>query len=424
MGRPVRRSILAALLAGACVSSSPPPAEELAAPPGQTGALAAVAVGGRLKLYVPEEGGSGNGRIKVLDGGRAISGASTPARIGTVDLGGSDFAGMVGGNARDLVAASVSQPVVWFIDPATDRVTGTFRLDASYGNSSFSGRTPFMTGLIVDGTRRRAYIGVYNGYAVVDLDQKKIVGNVITAPSESFGYDAARNRILSPFYNCTLVTAGPGGTLPPCDSYKTPGGTTIAHGLNLVDLASGTTYTYQDAAAADPAAPLGLEPDSASFAPASGLAIVAAEGPGIHQVLDLSKTVLDPANKSFTAPRREVSGVPLTGVAGTPDGSFIAAVQESTDLVAVYGRGATAPVRARLPAPPGLTAWESGADPHPLATATWNGRAVAFVASNDGAWVARIDLATLHGLTPAGAELTPAEAAVAVTLLGADAPAP
>jgi hypothetical protein len=412
----------AALAAAGCQSKGDWPK-----PATQTSAVAVARVGGRLKLYVPLQNGAGPGQIAVLDAGRdgGGGGAALPARVGTVDLsrgtGDTDFASLVAGDETGLLAAGVTFPKVWFIDPATDKVTDVLTLPASYGTSSFSGRTPFITGVIVDSERRRAYLGVYNGFAVVDLDRRAIVDVILAPPSESFGYDPARRRLIAPFYNCTLATPGTSGQVFPCDTVKAADGTTtITDGLSLVDLDARAVYTFHDASAANPAAPLGLVPDSAAVDPASGLVVVPAEGPGVHVKLDLAHATLDAPSKSFTAPPAStVDSAPFTGVAFTEDGGFAMAVEESTDQVAVYDRGAGALQRGRLPAPPGAAEWISGADPHPITAAVHGGRSYGFVVSSDHAWVARIDLATYWGLAHGGADLTGAEMAPALTLLDA-----
>lgn len=414
--------------AGCSSSDSGPQLPAATEPPTfttQSGRIAAVQVSGRLKLYIPLQAGVSPPQVAVVDGGRPGAALANPARIGTVDLSrgtaDTDFASAIAGDATGLIAVGVTFPKIWFIDPVTDKVTSVLTLPASYGTSTFSGRSPYVTGVVVDSPRRRAYLGVYNGFAVVDLDRKAIVDVIPAPPSESFGYDPVRHRLLAPFYNCALALAGPGGQAFPCDSVVAADGTTvITDGLNLLDVDTKALYTLHDPAAADPAAPVGLVPDSAAVDPTTGVAVVAAEGPGDHARLDLSAVTLDAAKRAFTVPAITVTAnAPLTGVAFVPDGSFAFAMQESTDLVGVYDSGATTLLRARLPDLPGAVPWVNGADPHPLAAARYGGKAYGFVANQDATWVARIDLAAYRALPHAGADLTPAEVAPAVALLDA-----
>ena len=60
-----------------------------------------------------------------------------------------------------------------------------------------------MTGVAVDGDAGKAYLSVWNGFAVVDLASETITGTIQVPPSENFGFDSANHRILAPFYECT-----------------------------------------------------------------------------------------------------------------------------------------------------------------------------------------------------------------------------
>ncbi|HEY7724448.1 MAG TPA: hypothetical protein VH880_03890 [Anaeromyxobacteraceae bacterium] len=416
----IARHLLAlgvALAAAACGSTASWPA-----PAGQTSAMAAAAVGGRLKLYVPIQPASGNATIAVLDGGLPAGGA---ARIATIDLGTTDFASLVAGDEGGIVAASVTFPRIWFIDPVADRVTKTLTLDASYGLWDFSDRTGYVTGVIVDSGRRRAWAGVWNGFAVLDLDRQEVVERIVTAPSESFGYDPVRGLLLAPFYLCDRTLAiNPGlADPPPCDSFLAPDGVTVVtDGLNAIDVRTGAVFTFQDAAAANPAQPLGPVPDSCAVDRISGGALVAAEGANAHVVVELAAASFDPEAGTFSAPARQVAVSATTGVALVPDGSYGVAGAEFANAMGVYDRGPGTLLPGALPDRPDGHAWLNGGDPHVVFATTWNGRALGFVLASDHDWVARVDLAAFRALPHAGAALTPVETAPAVTFLDARVP--
>jgi hypothetical protein len=429
----MRLQIAAALAAGlvaACGSSDKKQEKAYPASPSQTGALAVAQVGGKAKVYVPLQ--QSPGVVRVLDGSRTGSGG---ARLKEIALDPVAFASGVSGDDSVMIAFGVSSPRIWFIDPATDTVTKTLVLDdvAEYGVWDFSGRSGFVSGVVVDSPRRRAYAGIWNGFAVIDLDQRAIVAKILAAPSESFGFDPVGNRIVAPFYSCALVTA-PGSSTAACPvTYTATGGAPMTDGLQVIDLKDSppTVYLFQDAAAAAPGTPLGTDPDSATFDRARGLAVIAVEGTGKHEVLDLAKATFTKATKTFTlqaADRRSVDA-PMTHVATANDGAASLCGQELdplqtvNNLIGVYGAGFTGLRRGRLPNLPGGAAWENNADPHGAVVATVAGKPVGFAVDDSRDHVARIDLAAFLAITPAG-DLDEAGTAPAVTFLDGTAAAP
>jgi hypothetical protein len=421
---------LAACLLAACGSSDKKQEKVYPPSPSQTGALAVAQVGGKAKVYVPLQ--QSPGVVRVLDGSRTGSGG---ARLKEIALDPVVFASGVSGDDSVMIAFGVSSPKIWFIDPATDTVTRTLTLDtaAEYGTWDFSGRTGFVSGVVVDSPRRRAYAGIWNGFAVIDLDQQAIVGKILAAPSESFGFDPVGNRLIAPFYSCALVSA-PGASSPACPvDHRTTGGAAMTDGLQVIDLkdAPPRVYLLQDAAAAAPGAPLGTDPDSATFDRARGLAVIAVEGTGKHEVLDLAQATFTKATRSFTlaAAGRRTVDAPMTAVATANDGAATLCAQEfsglqaTNNLIGVYGAGFTGLRRGRIPALPGGAAWENNADPHGSVVASVAGRPVGFALSDTRDQVARIDLAAFLAITPAG-DLDEAGTAPAVTFLDGTAAAP
>ena len=385
---------------------------------GSTGAFGIVTVDGKQKMYLllidTTLGPQGLARIAVVDVGITGNGsAGAPALIKVVALGGTGAPDSTGGDETIVVAASTLSPVVWFIDPHSDAVVKTLTL-TNAGTSSFSGGGGYVTGIAVDSGNRRAVLAVWNGFAIVDLDRREIARTIVAAPSENFGYDSVAQRIVAPFYACPTALAI-------CGQYKTPSGATISDGLNVIDLRDDSVYTYQDATAANPAQPLGGEPDSAAADPGTGLAVIPSELNGGSTVLDLAHASFDKTKESFTAPHKTIATVTgLTGVAAEPGRHFAFWEAEGGSLVAVADlRKDNSLVTGEVPSAPGsINAWSNMGDPHGIAVTTGiaNGKPVGFVVNSDRSWIARIDregmLATL-----ATSQLGPAEMARFVTFL-------
>src|SRR5205807_2651615 len=123
---------------------------------------------------------------------------------------------------------------IWFIDPRTDQVVGTLSLDASFGQSSFSGGGGYVTGIAIDSLKRRAILSVWDGFILLDLKTRSIVGTIATPPSENFGFDDQKERIIAPFYDCSDSSGA--GTPPPCGLPHTPDGQPITDGVLVIDL--------------------------------------------------------------------------------------------------------------------------------------------------------------------------------------------
>jgi len=425
--------------AAACFSkdegkpSAPPIPQQDAAPPpaaGGTGAFGIVTVNGKQKMYLPQQpqfdadSGAVSSAIAVVDvaaAGNAPSGV--PALITNIELpvpdgglGGVAYATATGGDSSTVVAVSTDFPIVWFIDPTADRVTGTLTLDATYGRSSFSGGGGYVTGVAVDSAHHRAILSVWNGFAIVDLGTQKIASVIEAPPAENFGFDSVHQRILAPFYGCTTSTAtgADGSLLTPssCDRPKGPDGVTVmTDGLSVIDLTDDTVYTYEnptppdggiDGFPLDPNDPVGSEPDSASADPTTGVVVVPSEGNGFQSIIDFSKATFDKASKTVTAPQTilgtgEISD--LDAVAIEPSSHLAVWEDEFGGSVAVgdlvqLNAGGTAWAYAPLPPLPDGSAFHNVGDPHGLAvtTALTSGGPVAFVVDSGLRWVARVDV--------------------------------
>jgi hypothetical protein len=431
---------LLALGCGSSSSSNPdsgtPPA------PGGSGAFGIVTVGGKQKMYLPQpytpSATTGNATIAVVDVGVAGSGVlGAPALITTIDLGTADDVTATGGDSSIVIGVATDNNRIYFIDPSTDTVVKSITLDATYGISSFSGGGGYVTGVAVDSPNGKAYLSVWNGFAVVDLASKTITSSIQVPPSENFGFDSAHHWLLAPFYDC-VDSADPTTDLPPsfCASYKDAAGNEMDNGLNIIDLAdNNTVYTYQDATAANTAAPLGLEPDSVAADPSTGKIVVPSEEvPITEYVVDLSHATFDKTAKSVTAPHVTIDGSgadELTGVAIEPTSHIAFFESESqTDMGASNLTTDTAAmstyVHAYLPGLPDGTAWFNISDPHGIAvtTAMNGGHPVGFLVNDQYNWVARIDLTVFLGLPSAASteiptELDVADASTAVTYLDA-----
>jgi hypothetical protein len=233
-------------------------------------------------------------------------------------------------------------------------------------------------------------------------------------PSENFGFDSFRGRILAPFYEC--ATAALNGAPPSfCADYPDDG-------LNVIDLESGVAFRYADPAARDPASPVGGEPDSAAVDPASGMALVSSELGGFENVIDLGQASFTPATGTVTAPHAEVRNLGFTGIAIPPGASQAFFEEEFSPDVAVVSLSAAAQGNARalvglLPDLPGAVAWENAGDPHGAGAMALGGRAMGLVVNRQRTWIARIDLARMAALPASGGIIQAADLASAVTFL-------
>ena len=391
----VLSALSAALSCGDKQSTPPPPAAS-------TGAFGIVTVDGKQKLYLPQTTGA-TGTISVVDVGAAGKGtAGAPALITTISLGANTYATSTSGTSTVVVAASTDFPTVWFIDPRTEKVIGTLAL-SSAGRSGFSGGGGYVTGIAMDEANHRAILSVWNGFAIVDLNTRTITSTILAPPSENFAFDATRQRIVAPFYECT-GSQGPQGEAPStCAAMKGPTGNAMTDGLNVIDLADGTVYTYQNTAAKDPDQPVGSEPDAASVDVSTGVAVVPSEGDDYQSVIDLSKAVFDKAKKSVTAPQRIVRPQQgYTGVSVEPTSHQAFFEEEHDSLVGLVqlsdaNAGGGSFVEASMPQLPDGSGWSNMGDPHGIAVTTGaaDGRSYGFLVSSERRWVARVDLAKM-----------------------------
>jgi hypothetical protein len=383
-------------------------------PPGGTGAFGIVTVNGTQKLYLPQlqVNAAGNAVISVVDlgvKGNGVSGA--PALITDIDLGSSDLATETSGTSNVVIAASTDNHNIWFIDPTTDTITSTIVLDMTYDSPFFSeGAGGIVNGIAMDPANNRAILSVWNGFAILDLTSRAITQTIEAAPSENFGFDAKRQRIIAPFYDCSRSTSGalPDGSVAiapaTCNDYRAPDGKTVmTDGLNIIDLKDGTVYTYEDPQATDPTHPVGTGPDSAATDPNTGVIVVPSEVGASQTVIDLSKAVFDKTKKTVTAPHHAVQNVGLTGVAVDAIHHFAFWAQEETADIALadlnaLNAGDGRVIKAMMPDLPNKGGpWGNLGEPHGVAVATGiiDGHPIGVVVDGLFQWVARIDLAAL-----------------------------
>jgi hypothetical protein len=421
-------------------AAPPPPAA------GGTGAFGIVTVNGRQKMYLPQTtaGADGNAVIVVVDVGLVGNGVNgAPAQVATIDLGSPNYATATGGDSTVVVAVSTQYNTVYFIDPATDTLTGSLTLDDTYGQSSFSGGGGFVTGVAIDSANDRAILSVWNGFAIVSLKTRTITSVIQAPPTENFGFDSAHQRLISPFYDCTgsLVTVDGSSVMPSsCNTPVAPDGTVISDGLSIVDLTDGTVYTYEQSnqpdggfngQILDPTAPVGFSPDSAAADPTTGVIVVPSEGGGFQNVIDLSRATFDKTMRTVTAPQNVIPNLNLDGVAVEASAHLAFWEQEFDSFVAVAdltqaNAGGTASVTGTMPAVPGGTVFLNLGDPHGIAVTTSiaGGGPVGFVVDSGFQWVARVDLAAMvkNAQPDASATLTDVQMAPYVTFLDALTP--
>lgn len=409
---------------------------------GGTGAFAIVAVGGTEKLYLPEyqANAAGHPVLAVVDVGVAGDGVrGAPALVTDIDLGDSggalEYATTTAGNATIVVAASTQNPAIWFIDPVTDTLIGKTRLDASYGQSGFSGDGGYVTAVVVDAANDRAILAVWNGFAIVDLATRTVSRVIAAPPSENFALDPLHQRLVAPFYDCASSLDAAGRTPSTCSMIHAADGTPMTDGLNVVDLANGALYTYQNATADNPDAPVGTSPSGAAIDPTTGLVVVPSKGRQTQSIIDLSKATFDETAHSVTAPESTLVGDGLTDVAvasathlgfwegeaasdvavarlstlaprGAPDGG----VRDASVLDA----GAPEYAFGLLPSLPDGGAWTNVVSSHGAAVSPGAPGSPPFgvTVNQDFHWVARIDLATLLALPATFHEVSDLSSAV------------
>lgn len=406
---------------------------------GGTGAFGIVTVNGMQKLYLPQESGdptTGNGYISVVNVGVAGNGvAGAPALITNIDLGTSDYATATGGDSSTVIAASTDANKIWFINPQNDTLTKTITLDPSYGRSGFSGGGGYVTGIAVDSANHRAILSVWNGFAIVDLNSQTISSVIQAPPSENFGFDSVHQRIIAPFYDCSTSLDGTGAAPPFCNQFFGPDGTTVmSEGVNIIDLADNTVYTYEDPSADDPNTPVGGEPDSASADPTTQKIVVPSESGGYQNIIDLSNAQFDKTKKTVTAPHAYVQNLDLEGVAIESNKHFAFWEEEGSQNVAVADLGSVAvdggsntPTATMPDLPNSGGSWSNLGDPHGIAVTTGlaDGHSVGFVVDGSRHWVARVDLEKMSQLqaTDAGdgipSGVTSDQMATVVTFLDA-----
>jgi len=438
-----------------CAGSGTTPAPVVSS---SSGAFGVVTVNGKQLMFLPlkELTDGGDGQIAVVDVGLPGTGkdGGTPAQVTVIDMLDGGVPTATAGDATVIVAAGTETYTVWFIDPATQKITDSIALPPNLNSTSFSTDTPVLvSGIAIDEANHRAILSVWNGIIFVDLGSHAITGSVLAAAAENFGYDSTLQYVLLPYYGCGIVdspgngdTDGGYATLPPCNNYVTLGdaGVVITNGLNLVDLKKTPpqVYTFELADAGNEI-PLGADPDSAAVDPATGLAMVPSERSYFYTFIDLSKAKFSSVGDAgfFTAPSvldYNQASTFDTGVAIEPASHLAFTEQEYSQHVSVldltkintsttgFGPGVSAD--GDIPNPPSGEIWQNLGDPHGIAVTTGiqSGDPVGFVVSdpNDGSggiWVARVDLNKMLqlGLSQTGVPLTTDQMLPAVTFLDA-----
>src|SRR5581483_5797937 len=239
---------------------------------GGSGAFGIVTAEGLQKLYIPLTPDSGNSIVAVIDVGVHGEGNSLPALIKNIDLGTSDeHATATAGDTDVVVATSTDSPNVWLIAPKTDTLVNAVTLEDRFGRSAYSGGmgvNGVVTGVVVDSAMHRAILSVGNGFAFINVATGAVVGSIALEgpagpePSENFGFDASRNRLIAPFY-----------------LYANPNfhddRTIVAVGVHIIELANDTVYQLQDG---DQTGQVSFDqPDAAAADPSLDVIVIAPE---------------------------------------------------------------------------------------------------------------------------------------------------
>jgi hypothetical protein len=416
---------LAALSAAGSCGETPRPKVS-----GATGAFGIVTVDGRQKLYLPQvdQNAQGDGFVSVIDVGAKGNGvAGAPALSAEIDLGTAEYATTTAGTSDIVVAASTDFPTVWLIDPRAERTVATIALPAGAGQSDFSGGGGYVTGIAMDPDNDRAILSVWNGFALLDLKSRTITRTIQAPPSENFGFDPVSQRIVAPFYDCATSHDANGSPPAVCESAKAPSGNTMTDGLSVIDLGSGTVYTYQDPTAVNPEQPVGGEPDSAAIDVSSGIAVVPSEEDGFYTLIDLRGATYDAAKKTVVAPRKRVLpylGRDMTGISVEPSSHLAFLEQEFANRVAVANVGQALTGgggyrEALVPTPPGQFSWFNIGDPHGIAVTTsiLDGRPCGFLVDASRSWIARVSLEDFASAKATDGNVDSADFARLVTFL-------
>ena len=333
--RTLMMSIIPVAVAAACTSKSSGPGATADASfdagssfnsGSSSGAIGVVTVNGRQKLYLPtfKTNMMGHNVVSVIDVGIDGNGvAGAPALITDIDLGVTgDKAVLSSGDSSMVLVGSGQSRNIWLIDPQTDTLIKSIQLPASTQKTSFSIPDGYMNGIAVDSAHRKAYISVWNGFAVFDMDTMTITSTILVNPTENFAFDPVHEKLYAPFYDCTQNHDPDSGPPPTCATTMLPdGGGPISSGLSVVDLTDGTAYTYMDPTTPDPGNVFGNEPDSAGVDPNTQLVLIPDEF-GDQYALDFSKAVFDKATKTVTAPHQIITTDAYDGVAVEPTSHF------------------------------------------------------------------------------------------------------
>jgi hypothetical protein len=411
-------ALLAACGTSSSKSASPQP------PASSTGALAIITIGNSYRVYLPAPPDqSGHGKVMEVDPTAAASGSGVQK---VIDLGVAGNLGPIGADGHDVVLVGLDDPLVWFIDTRTDTVTQvTLPTEAELFTTS--DQQFFGSGVAVDAARRRAWVSVSFGILEYDLDTHQVTnqppnyGHYTLPPVENFTYDPVSRRIFAPFYLCDPGTSTPGICVP----YATTDTSrpTPTDGITMIELAADKIYTYVDAGAADPHAPLGLGPDATGLDPGLGLLVLTVENPdkttSSVEVLDFAAATFDATASTWTA-----TAVTLD----MPDFRFTAlAVDVVTHLAVVakeyFGdvtfvdlakvkQGVPKQQNFLMPVQPDTADWFTQGDPHGVTIGVLNGKTYALLLNGDRTWVAEIDLKGVKNLMDGVAGAPPFESLV------------
>jgi hypothetical protein len=389
--------VLAASILSACSSTDGHFEQQ---PASNTGQLAFIATGATPRLYLPAPPSTTDTRtlLAVVD---ATAAHGTSGLIHYIDLGTTSFVKAVGGDGHDVVAVDGNAPTIYFVDASTDTLREAVTLpDTAQPMFTSNGLGAYSMGAAVDGAGRKAYLSSSLGLLRYDLDTRSLTGTFEAPSTEGFALDAKAGRLYSAFYLCD-----PGGAaVGICDPVPQPGGPDVTSSLSITDIAASRTYSYVDAAAADPHMPLGFESDAAAVHFPYGMAVVASESPPTLTLLDLEGIAFD--DQALTC-SGAVTTIP------TPDAGYTElAIDTATNLLVVgqengsttlfvdlaaARRGTVSTLLGEMPLLPDGSQWFHHGDVHAATIGVVGGRPYAFMAFGDPIWIARIDLIGVRG---------------------------
>ena len=303
---------------------------------------------------------------------------------------------------QQVVVVSYTSPDVQIIDASQDVFVATVTSPVTR-TATFSGGRCMICGALINASTNSAILDTAQGYLLLNLATRQFSSFLPgTVAGENFGFNPNTGIVLNPTYFQGV---------PP--------------GLQAVNLASGSVFTYTTS--------VGGFPDANAIDINTNIAVVPDEFTANQHLINMAEATFDSTSFLFSAPSTvfpltftncgfEAHDWSMMSAESSTHNLFLAtefadcAAVESLPSSIVSGAPRTPAVfRWGHMSSPDATPWNNGGDPHGIAvfTSVVDGKAYGFLVRFDQAWVARIDLAGLKnasllvGGLPDQADITP-----------------